>query len=105
MSQHLTIPSLNNDERESKLISLAYDHAEDQFRNGTASSQLTTHFLKHGSKKAELELKHAELQNQFLKERIATEKQGAEMNQLFIKVMEALTTYQTRPEEEYYAND
>ncbi len=105
MNQHQTNPSLNDDERESKLISLAYDHAEEQFRKGTASSQLTTHFLKHGSKKAELELRHAELQNQFLQERIATEKQGAEMNQLFIQVMEALTSYQSRPEEEFYAND
>ncbi len=105
MDQHITNPSLNDDEREKKLISMAYDHAEEQFRGGTASSQLTTHFLKHGSKKAELELKHAELQNQFLQERIATEKSSAEINKLFVEVMEALTSYQGRPEEEYYAND
>jgi hypothetical protein len=105
MNQYNTNPSLNDDEREKKLISLAYDHAEEQFRNGTASSQLTTHFLKYGSKKAELELKYAELQNQFLQERIATERSSAEINQLFIQVMEALTSYQGRPEEEFYAND
>jgi hypothetical protein len=105
MNQHITNPSLNDDEREKKLISLAYDHAEEQFRNGTASSQLTTHFLKHGSKKAELELKQAELQNQLLQERIASERSSAEINQLFIQVMEALTSYQGHPEEEFYAND
>jgi hypothetical protein len=105
MNNKNTNPALSDEERENKLISMAYDHAEDQFRGGTASSQLTTHFLTLGSRKAELALKEAELKNQLLQERIATERSGAEINQLFIQVMEALTSYQGRPEEEFYAND
>jgi len=105
MNNKNTNPALSDEERENKLISMAYDHAEDQFRGGTASSQLATHFLTLGSRKAELALQEAELKNQLLQERIATERQGAEINQLFIQVMEALTSYQGRPEEEFYAND
>jgi hypothetical protein len=105
MDKHNTNPSLNDDERENKLISLAYDHAQEQFLNGTASSQLTTHFLTLGSRKADLLLKETELKNQLLEERIATERGNAEINQLFIRVMEALTSYQGNPEEEFYAND
>ena len=105
MNQQNSNPSLSDDERENKLIAMAYDHAEGQFRDGTASSQLTTHFLTLGSRKADLALKQTELQNDLLKERITNERNAAEINKLFIQVMESLTSYQGRPEEEFYAND
>lgn len=98
-------PSLNNEERENKLIDLAYEHAQNQLVEGTAPSQVTTHFLKLASRKAELELENARLQNKLLEERILSERSNVEINQLFIQVMEALTVYQGRPEEEFYAND
>ena len=98
-------PSLNDEERENKLIELSYSHAEEQLASGTASSQVTTHFLKLGSRKAELELENTRLQNKLLEERIASERSSVEINQLFIQVMEALASYQGRPEEEFYAND
>lgn len=100
-----TNPALNDEEQENKLISMAYIHAEEQFRNGTASAQITKHFLTLGSRRAKLELKELELKNQLLKERIQTERGAAEINKLYVKVMEALTTYQANPEEEFYAND
>jgi hypothetical protein len=105
MREELSNPALTTEERESKLIALAYEHAQSQLEAGTASSQVTVHFLKLGSKRADLELEQAELQNKLLEERIASERSNVEINQLFIKVMEALTTYQGRPEEEFYAND
>lgn len=37
------------EEREQQLSSAAYDLAEEQITNGTASSQVITHFLKMGS--------------------------------------------------------
>ena len=58
----------NMDVRESQLISLAYDLVEKRLREGTATSQETTHFLRMGSTKEmrerkldemELELKQA----------------------------------------------
>lgn len=41
--------------REAQLVSLALDLAEQQLRDGTASSQVLTHWLKQGSGREKLE--------------------------------------------------
>lgn len=48
-------PALNPEARENQLISLAVDCAEKQLREGTASSQVITHFLKLATEKERLE--------------------------------------------------
>ena len=48
-------PALTPEARENQLISLAVDLAEKQLREGTASSQVITHYLKLGSTKERLE--------------------------------------------------
>ena len=48
-------PHISPESRENQMISLAIDLAEKQLREGTASSQVITHFLKLGTVKAELE--------------------------------------------------
>ena len=57
-------PALSVEARENQLISLAVDLAEQQLREGTASSQVITHYLKLGStrEKLENELKMRELE-------------------------------------------
>lgn len=50
-------PTLSVEAREARLISLAEDLAEQQLRDGTASSQLITHYLKLGSTRERLEKK------------------------------------------------
>lgn len=52
--------TLNPEAREKQLISLAMDAAEEQLINGTASSQVITHFLKLATAKEELERKRLE---------------------------------------------
>lgn len=54
-------PALTPEARENQLINKVYDEVERRIDNGTATSQMLTHFLKLGSSKAELErekLKH-----------------------------------------------
>lgn len=46
---------LTPETRQNQLIALAYDLVEARLRNGTATSQETTHFLKMGSPRARLE--------------------------------------------------
>lgn len=41
--------------RENQVIAMAYDLAEKQIREGTASAQVITHFLKMGSMKERME--------------------------------------------------
>lgn len=48
-------PALTPEARENQLIYLATDLAEKQLREGTASSQVITHYLKLGSSKEKLE--------------------------------------------------
>ena len=50
-----TRPAINPDIREQQLISLAVDLVEKRLREGTASSQETTHFLKQATSKYRLE--------------------------------------------------
>ena len=48
-------PATSDEARESQLISLAVDVAEEQMRNGNASAQVITHYLKLGSSRERLE--------------------------------------------------
>lgn len=48
-------PSMTPEGRENEVVALAYNLAEEQIRNGTASSQVITHFLKLGTVRERLE--------------------------------------------------
>lgn len=48
-------PARTAKERENNLITMAMDFAEQQLLNGTASSQIVTHFLKLATVKEQLE--------------------------------------------------
>ena len=48
-------PALTPEARENQLVSLAINLAEQQLRDGTASSQVITHYLKIGSTKERIE--------------------------------------------------
>lgn len=48
-------PARTPEAREDELAAAAYDLAEQQLREGSASSQVITHFLKAGSRREQLE--------------------------------------------------
>ena len=54
-SENLMRPALTPEARESQMISLAETLAERQLRDGTASSQLITHYLKLATARERLE--------------------------------------------------
>ena len=60
-------PALSVENREMQLGSLAVDLAEKQLREGTASSQIITHYLKAGSAREQLELERLRSENEMLK--------------------------------------
>ena len=60
-------PVLSPEARENQLISLAMDRAEEKLLNGTASSQLITHFLKLGTEKERLEREKLAKENELTK--------------------------------------
>ena len=59
-------PALSPEARENQMIALAIDLAEKQLIEGTASSQVITHFLKLGTTKTELEKEKLRKENSLL---------------------------------------
>lgn len=75
-------PALSPESRENQLIARAIDLAEKQLIEGTASSQVITHFLKQATMKAQLEKEKLERENLLLKaktEAIDREKNSGEL--------------------------
>lgn len=83
------------------MISLAMDLVEERLRNGTASSQETTHFLKLATERerTERELKKAELELMEAK-RQQIESQ-ARIEELYTNAMKAMQRYSGHDEEEF----
>lgn len=93
-------PALTPEARANQLVALAYDLAEKQLREGTASSQVITEFLKLGSHEAELKLKKLESENELLRaktEKIQSEERSEE---LFNKAIKAMQRYSGHADEE-----
>lgn len=79
--------------RENQLVALAYDLAEQQIRQGTASAQVISHFLKAGAKREQLEQERIQRENQLLQakaEELASRKNAEE---LYSKALEAMKSY------------
>lgn len=86
-------PALTPEAREQQMISLAYDLVEQRLRDGTASSQETTHFLKAAAEKTRY-------QNELLKaqaEMAIAKKEDLESNKrseaMYEEVLKALRNY------------
>lgn len=86
-------PAMNPDMREQQLISLAVDLVEQRLRDGTASAQETTHFLKLASRKAKLETERAALENEMIKAKTQAIRDQADMKTLYKDAIEAMKRY------------
>lgn len=87
-------PALTEKGREDQLISLAVDLAEKQMIEGTASSQVVTHFLKLGSSREKLEQARLEGENQLLKAKIDAMAAGQRIEELYSAALNAMKDYQ-----------
>lgn len=86
-------PALTPEARENRLISMAYDEAERQFLNHTASSQVITHFLKAGTVKNQLELEKLKKENLMLEAKTEAIKNAEDRKQLFEEALKAMRSY------------
>lgn len=93
MSDQSTVPPLNDESLEIKMVSLALKQAQKQLEEGTASSQIITHFLRLGSLRAQAELEQLQLQNRLLEEKIQSEKIGQKILEMVDDVKRALKSY------------
>lgn len=86
-------PALSPEAREGQMISLAMDCAEEQLRNGTASSQVITHFLKLATAKAELEKEKLKQENELLRAKTDSQKSQQRSDEFYEKVLNAFKQY------------
>ena len=96
-------PALTPEARENQLIAKAINLAERQIDEGTASSQVITHFLKLGTVKAQLELEKVQRENELRRAKAAALSSSDESKQLYEKALKAFRSYsgQGDPDEEY----
>ena len=88
-----TRPALTPEARENEMIALAVDLAEEQLRNGTASSQVITHYLKLGSTKERIEREMLEKQKDLLTAKTDALRAAQKAEEDYAKVLEALKLY------------
>ena len=96
-------PALSPEARENQLISLAVDLAEQQLRDGTASSQIIAHYLKQSTAKTQLELERLRYENEMIQAKTENLKAIKNQEELLEKALKAFRGYsgQGDPEDEY----
>lgn len=86
-------PALTPEARENQLTSLAMDLVEQRLRDGTASSQETTHFLKIASTKAKAELERLRLENELIAAKTKAIKDAEDSKILYEQAIKAIQNY------------
>lgn len=95
-------PALSPEARENQLIYLATDLAEQQLRDGTASSQVITHYLKLGSMREKLERERLEEENKLLRAKTKALEDAADMKVLYEDAIKSMQRYQGRDDADEY---
>jgi hypothetical protein len=100
-------PASTPEELDHEMINLAVDLTRRQLRDGTASAQVITHYLKLGSNRERLEQARLEMEVELLRTKRETIESEVRAELLYGKVVSALKLYNGQPldeqeEEEYY---
>lgn len=86
-------PAENPEDREQQMINYADALAEKQLREGTASAQVITHYLKLGTSRERLEQEKIHNENLRLQAQVAQIQSQARTEQLMEEVISALRIY------------
>lgn len=86
-------PATSPEERENELINLAVDLAEEQLRDGTASTQVIVHYLKLGSTRGMTEQKMLEKKTELITAQAESLKSAQHIEELYVQAMDAMRRY------------
>ena len=86
-------PALTPEARENQLIALAVDLVQQRLLDGSASSQETTHFLKLGSMKNQLEMEKLREENKLLKAKTESIQSAKRVEELYAEAITAMRRY------------
>ena len=95
-------PALTPEARENQLISLAVDLAEKQLQEGTASSQVITHYLKLGSTKERIEKEILEKQKELITARTEALQSSKRVEELYAEALNAMRNYSGQGDPDEY---
>ena len=95
-------PALTPEARENQLISLAVDLAEKQLQEGTASSQVITHYLKLGSTKERIEREILEKQKELITARTESLQSAKKVEELYENAINAMRNYSGQGDPDEY---
>ena len=86
-------PATTPEARENQMISLAEDLAEKQLLEGTASSQVITHYLKLGTMKARLELERENKEIELITAKTENLQSAKHIEELYMEALNAMRSY------------
>lgn len=92
-------PADTPEERENQMIGYAVDLAEKQLREGTASSQVITHYLKLGTQKERLEREKLQLEKDLLVAKTEALQSSKRVEEMYSKALSAMSDYAGRVSE------
>lgn len=98
-------PALTPEARENQMISYAVDLAEKQLREGTASSQVITHYLKLGSTKEKIEREILEKQKELISAKTEALKSAKRIEELYTNAIKAMRSYSGQTDSDGDDND
>ncbi len=86
-------PATTPDARENQLIVAAVDLAEKQLKDGSASAQVITHYLKLGSSRERLEQERLELENSLTQVKMEALASAKRVEELYSSALDAMRSY------------
>ena len=86
-------PCVTPEAEEEQMIALSFNLVKQRLRNGTASSQETTHFLKLGSSRARLECEKLKAENALLKAKKEQVDSQIRLEALYKEALTAMRDY------------
>lgn len=86
-------PALTPEARENQMIALAVDLAEQQLRDGSASSQVITHYLKLASTKERIEKEILMKQKELITAKTESLKSAKKVEELYASALDAMREY------------
>jgi hypothetical protein len=97
-------PATTPEARENQVIAAAYDLAEKQILEGTASSQVISHFLKLGSTKERIEKQILEKELNLIQAKTEAIKSAKRVEELYANALNAMRSYSGRggPDDDDY---
>lgn len=95
-------PARTPEARENQMVSLAVELAERQLRDGTATSQVITHYLKLATTEDRLRKEKLEQEVKLLEAKTKNIESSARVEELYDKAIKAMNQYKGNDIEEDY---